>query len=72
MVMSVSDLHFGYAFVHEIFASYVETVGKVVYLLVWHYSLVDLIFNHRRGPIYCPVFTIACPFKPILYEQMLD
>lgn len=71
MTHAVSNLHFGDALVHEVFASEVKGVGKVINLLVWQQCVVSLHLNDGRGPVQRPILVGTSPFETVLIQQLL-
>lgn len=58
MRVTVFDLHFGYVFVHQIFACDLEGVGEVVDFLVGVELGVDLEFHWATAPVHSPVLVV--------------
>jgi hypothetical protein len=63
---SMSNLHFGDAFIHQILASEVKRIGEMVDLLIGEESMVGLHFDDGGGPVEGPILIGICPFETIL------
>ena len=71
MTDSVSDLHSGYIFIHEVFASQMKRVRKMVDFLIGKKCLVSFVFYYRCRPVQTPVFIGYGVFESVLVEQFL-
>jgi hypothetical protein len=66
--------HFAHCFVHKILSRYVKRIRKVIHLLVFRESLVDLGFQGRAAPEYREVLALCSWYLPksIVFKCIAD